>query len=72
VERRGDNCVVNGRKYYTTGSIFADWTDVTASRGDDSITALVPTDQAGVVISDDCDGFGQQLTDTGTIVFTGA
>jgi alkylation response protein AidB-like acyl-CoA dehydrogenase len=72
LERRGDRWVLNGRKFYTTGSIFAEWTDVTADRDGDSVTALVRTDQPGVAISDDWDGFGQQLTGTGTIVFTDA
>lgn len=72
LERRGERWVLNGRKFYTTGSIFADWTDVTADRDGESVTVLVRTRQAGVAISDDWDGFGQQLTGTGTIVFTDA
>lgn len=71
VERDG-KLVVDGRKFYTTGSIFAQWTDATARRGEESVTVLVPTQQAGVTIFDDWDGFGQQLTGTGTIVFDGA
>ena len=69
-----DGQMLNGRKFYTTGSIFADWIDVTALRTSDGVdvTALVRTHQAGVVISDDWDGFGQQLTGTGTTVFSGA
>ncbi|WP_243694827.1 acyl-CoA dehydrogenase family protein [Labedella populi] len=72
LERRGDRWVLNGRKFYTTGSIFAEWTDVTADREGESVTVLVRTGQSGVAISDDWDGFGQQLTGTGTIVFTDA
>lgn len=72
LERRGDRWVLNGRKFYTTGSIFADWTDVTADRDGEAVTAIVRTGQPGVAISDDWDGFGQQLTGTGTIVFTDA
>lgn len=71
VEREG-RLVVEGRKFYTTGSIFADWTDATARRGEDPVTVLVRTQQEGVAIFDDWDGFGQQLTGTGTIVFDGA
>ena len=71
VERDG-RLVVDGRKFYTTGSIFADWTDATARRGEEPVTVLVRTDQVGVTILDDWDGFGQQLTGTGTIVFDGA
>jgi len=69
---RDGSWVVEGRKFYTTGSIYADWVDATARRGEDDVTVLVRTDQPGVRISDDWDGFGQQLTGTGTIVFDGA
>ncbi|WP_373694962.1 acyl-CoA dehydrogenase family protein [Kineococcus terrestris] len=77
VTRREGRWVVDGRKYYTTGTIFADWTDATARRVDadgseEVVTVLVRTDQPGVRVSDDWDGFGQQLTGTGTLVLTGA
>ncbi|MCX6501924.1 MAG: monooxygenase [Microbacterium sp.] len=65
---------ITGRKFYTTGSIFAEWTDTVAHRLSDGtdVAALVALDQAGVQILDDWDGFGQRLTGTGTIVFDGA
>ncbi|MEW1958529.1 acyl-CoA dehydrogenase family protein [Kineococcus sp. NPDC059986] len=64
---------ISGRKYYTTGTIFADWTDATARRalpdgGFEVVTVLVPVHGAGASVSDDWDGFGQQLTGTGTLV----
>jgi len=68
--------ILNGTKYYTTGSIFADWINVTAAQvdeqsGDRTLVALqVPTDTPGVEITDDWDGFGQRLTGSGTTVFT--
>lgn len=74
VTRRGDGFVLNGSKYYSTGSIYADWADVTArdSETGADVSVLVRTNQPGVVISDDWDGFGQRLTGTGTVVFTDA
>ena len=61
---------LSGRKYYTTGSIYAQWTDATATAEDGgTVAVIVPTDAPGVTISDDWDGFGQRLTGTGTIVF---
>ena len=72
VERKDGRLVVNGRKFYTTGSIFADWTDTTAKLDGEDVVVLVRTGQQGVDIRDDWDGFGQQLTGTGTIVFTDA
>ncbi|GAA2103427.1 acyl-CoA dehydrogenase family protein [Brevibacterium salitolerans] len=64
---------VNGTKFYTTGSIFADYADttVTAPDGTQSI-ALVPLRQGGVTLTDDWDGFGQRTTGTGTAVFADA
>ena len=65
---------ISGRKYYTTGSIFAEWTDTVAHRPADGVdvAALVRLDQPGVRVHDDWDGFGQRLTGTGTIEFDGA
>lgn len=65
---------IRGRKFYTTGSIFAEWTDAVAHRLSDGVdvSALVRLDQPGVTVLDDWDGFGQRLTGTGTIVFDGA
>lgn len=64
--------VVNGRKYYTTGTIFAEWADVYVKHGDGFAIALVDTRQPGVVVHDDWDGFGQRGTGTGTTEFTAA
>lgn len=63
---------VDGRKFYTTGSIFAEWIDATVDLDGATVTVLVPRHQDGVSISDDWDGFGQPLTGTGTAVFTDA
>ncbi|MFK0242234.1 acyl-CoA dehydrogenase family protein [Microbacterium sp. NPDC090281] len=63
---------VDGRKFYTTGSIFAEWIDATVDLDGETVTALIRRHQDGVEISDDWDGFGQPLTGTGTAVFTDA
>jgi len=63
--------VLNGEKFYTTGSLYADWINLGA--GDDNgdpIGALVPTRARGVEILDDWDGFGQALSASGTARFT--
>ncbi|GJE55409.1 MULTISPECIES: acyl-CoA dehydrogenase family protein [Methylobacterium] len=72
VRRRGEDWVVDGRKFYTTGSLFADWIHLSAQ--DESgapVIAAVPTRTPGVAIDDDWDGFGQALTASGTARFTG-
>lgn len=66
--------VVNGTKYYSTGSIFADWIDTYAERTDTGqrVIAAVNAHQPGVRLEDDWDGFGQRTTGTGTSTFTDA
>ncbi|WP_062220758.1 acyl-CoA dehydrogenase family protein [Aureimonas sp. D3] len=69
--RKGDDLVLNGEKYYTTGSLFADWIDTGARREDgEGGTVLVPRHAQGVHVVDDWDGFGQTLTASGTTTFT--
>lgn len=69
----GDGWVLNGEKFYSTGTIFSDYTRVSASQQDGEKGrrfAVVPCDADGVSVADDWDGFGQKLTGTGTTVFT--
>jgi alkylation response protein AidB-like acyl-CoA dehydrogenase len=65
---------VNGTKYYSTGSIFADWIDTFAQRTDNDVKviAVVDAHQAGVTHEDDWDGFGQRTTGSGTSTFVNA
>lgn len=74
VSQKDGKWVVNGTKYYSTGSIFADWIDLFAQRDDNgrNVIAVVSTHQSGVQQSDDWDGFGQRTTGSGTSVFTDA
>jgi alkylation response protein AidB-like acyl-CoA dehydrogenase len=69
-----DGYRLTGTKYYTTGSIFAEWADVYVRRhrpgqDDDFAIAIVDTRCAGVTVSDDWDGFGQRGTGSGTTTF---
>ena len=71
VRRDGAGWRLNGRKFYTTGSLYADWVHVAANCEEDgaSVTAVVPRDAPGVTVIDDWDGFGQILTASGTSTF---
>jgi len=73
VTEENGRLLLNGTKYYTTGSIFADWILVGAASsgpgGPGLVTVQVRTDAAGVDIVDDWDGFGQRLTGSGTTEF---
>lgn len=63
----GDGYRLNGTKFYSTGSIYSDYTQIWAAAPDGRIAgAVIPVDREGVTILDDWDGFGQRLTGTGT------
>lgn len=73
ISRKDGRFVLNGAKYYTTGSLFADWIDVGATGlSGEGIGVQVRRDDPGVKIVDDWDGFGQILTASGTTTFTDA
>jgi len=58
---------LNGKKYYSTGTLYSDYTQIWAAAPDGRIAgAVIPIDRHGVTIEDDWDGFGQRLTATGT------
>ena len=65
--RDGDIYRLNGRKFYSTGVLFAHWVAVVANDDDNRGTvALVPRDAKGISIVDDWTGFGQRVTGSGT------
>ncbi|WP_417218442.1 acyl-CoA dehydrogenase family protein [Arthrobacter sp.] len=67
---RGGHLVLNGTKYYSTGSLYADWIQVHAdTETGASVRATVRRDAEGVHVVDDWDGFGQRLTASGTARF---
>ena len=68
LEERAGRPVVSGTKYYTTGSLYADWVSLTAVRAGVRHNVLVNAHHPGVQITDDWDGFGQQLTASGSLV----
>lgn len=74
VSQKDGQWVANGAKYYSTGSIFADWVDLYARRADNNadVIAAVRTQQPGVKQQDDWDGFGQRTTGSGTSVYEDA
>lgn len=74
----GDRFLINGAKYYCTGSVFADILTVLTVLDDPDghsglpggqYVALLPADTPGVRIADDWDALGQRTTASGTIVF---
>lgn len=72
LRRRDDGTwVLDGEKYYSTGSLYADHILVAADRDGERVSILVDADAPGVTQTDDWDGFGQRLTASGTTTFSG-
>jgi SfnB family sulfur acquisition oxidoreductase len=65
---REQGYVLDGEKFYCTGSLLAHWLTVLA-KDDDGRTqvAIVPADTHGVTIVDDWKGMGQRTTASGTV-----
>jgi len=60
---------LNGRKFYSTGVLFAHWVAVVANDEEKvSRIAFVPRGADGITILDDWSGFGQRVTGSGTTV----
>jgi SfnB family sulfur acquisition oxidoreductase len=66
--RRGDgDYLLNGRKYYATGALTAQWIPVFALDDDGAVAvAYVPRDAPGVHVDQDWTAFGQRATFSGT------
>ncbi len=69
VTQKNNELVVNGKKYYSTGTIFADWVDLFAydESTDQHVIAAISRHAFGVEILDDWNGFGQKTTGSGTL-----
>ncbi|MDT5048925.1 MAG: hypothetical protein QOG75_4823, partial [Mycobacterium sp.] len=62
---------LNGYKFYSTGTLFADVIAVSALDIDArDVQAIIPADRAGVELFDDWDGFGQRTTASGGTRFS--
>lgn len=66
--QNGEVWVLNGEKFYSTGSIFADWLAIKALHPEGHVVlVLVDRFTHGIEIEDDWNGFGQRTTASGTI-----
>ncbi|WP_050469402.1 acyl-CoA dehydrogenase [Herbaspirillum chlorophenolicum] len=65
--REGSGYVLNGKKFYSTGSLFSDWLYIPVSLEDGTrVIAIAPKGRAGLDTVDDWFGMGQRLTGSGT------
>ena len=63
--------VINGRKYYSTGGLYASYFSAQAITDDGTtIRFTLPTDRSGVERLDDFDAIGQRLTQSGSTRLT--
>lgn len=59
---------LNGEKFYSTGTSFADWLAIRALHPDDyTVLAIVDRHASGVEVINDWNGFGQRTTASGTV-----
>lgn len=70
LRREGDHFRVTGKKYYTTGTAYADFvrTNLVNEEGK-GVTAIIPVRSEGLELLDDWDGMGQRMTASGSTVF---
>lgn len=60
---------LSGVKYYSTGSLYADWINVLVPVEDSLAEVVIARDAPGVSVVDDWSGFGQRFTASGTVRF---
>jgi len=65
----GENFRLNGRKFYSTGSSYADYLRISANNEEGrQVSVVVPADRPGILHAGDWDGIGQRETGSGTTV----
>lgn len=68
VTRDGENYVVHGTKFYSTGALFADFVPVLGLDAErKGWLAYIPKGTPGLSVIDDWSGFGQRTTASGTV-----
>ncbi|KAG8148727.1 SfnB family sulfur acquisition oxidoreductase [Burkholderia catarinensis] len=69
VRRDGDDYVVDGTKFYSTGALFAHYVPVLGLDDErQAWLAYIPQPTPGLRVIDDWSGFGQRTTASGTVV----
>jgi len=67
--RTSDGLRLTGRKWYATGTAFADFASFSALDDDGAfVTVMLPVSRTGITILDDWDGMGQRLTASGGVL----
>ena len=70
VERNAEGqLILNGSKFYSTGSLLAEWISLTASSDEGPVGILLHRDTKGLELIDDWDAIGQNNSVSGTVNF---
>ncbi|WP_340638882.1 acyl-CoA dehydrogenase family protein, partial [Pseudomonas viridiflava] len=70
VDRREDGALVlNGSKFYPTGSYLAEWISLTAASDTGGAGVLLNRNTPGLTLVDDWEAFGQNNSVSGTVIF---
>jgi alkylation response protein AidB-like acyl-CoA dehydrogenase len=65
----GEAFRVNGKKFYSTGALFAHFIPTTALNEEKKgLLVLIPRDTPGLTVVDDWDGFGQRTIASGSVL----
>ena len=69
IEPDGSDYVVNGKKFYSTGALFADYIPTAAVNAQkNGVLVIIPRETIGLTVVDDWSGFGQRITASGSVV----
>jgi len=67
LERRGEQLILNGSKFYSTGCLFADLLKIQAvDEHGQALYVMLPANTPGVTLLNDWDGMGQRTTASGS------
>ena len=69
IEPDGNDFIVNGKKFYSTGALFADYIPTAAVNAEkNGLLVIIPRETPGLTVIDDWSGFGQRVTASGSVV----
>ncbi|RQS62609.1 acyl-CoA dehydrogenase [Burkholderia sp. Bp8963] len=69
LRKDGAHYRVSGRKYYSTGTAFADYARINVQdEAGAFISAIIPVEREGLQVVDDWDGMGQRMTASGSLL----
>ncbi|MET3249600.1 alkylation response protein AidB-like acyl-CoA dehydrogenase [Burkholderia sp. OAS925] len=67
--RDGEHFRVTGKKYYSTGTAFADYARINVQdENGENVSFIVPVSREGLQVVDDWDGMGQRMTASGSLL----